>query len=98
MAKLGTIGFGLCVLAVTLFLSGIAAGMTGQETPDFIGDTFSSAREAGLLPLVVFSLVFLAPLHEEVMFRVFLYRGFAQALGPGPAIALLSALWAIIHQ
>jgi len=93
----GQLGFGLGVLAVTLFLSGIAAGLTGQETPDFIGDTFSSAREAGLLPLLVFSFVFLAPLQEELLFRGFLYRGFAQALGAGPAIALLSALWAIIH-
>jgi len=91
------LGVGMGVLAVTLFCSGVAAQLTGQETPDFIADTFNSARAAGLLPLLVFSFVFLAPLQEEVLFRGFLYRGFAPALGVWPAIILISALWAVTH-
>jgi len=91
------LGMGVGVLAFTLFCSGLAAELTGQETPAFIADTFNSARAAGLLPLLVISFVFLAPLQEEVLFRGFLYRGFAPALGMWPAIILISAVWAITH-
>jgi len=91
------LGLGVGVLALTLFCAGLAAELTGQQTPDFIGDTFESARAAGMLPLLVFSFVFLAPLQEEVLFRGFLYRGFAPALGMWPAILLISAMWAITH-
>ena len=91
------LGVGLGVLAMTLICSGILANMTGQEAPDFITDTFNSARDAGLLPLLIFSFAFLAPLQEEVLFRGFLYRGFSSALGMWPAIVLISAMWAITH-
>jgi hypothetical protein len=91
------LGAGLGVLAATLLCAGLAAAATGQEAPDFISDTFNSAREAGLLPLLIVSFAFLAPLQEEVLFRGFLYRGFAPALGMWPAIVLISALWAITH-
>jgi membrane protease YdiL (CAAX protease family) len=91
------LGLGVGVLAFTLFCAGLAADLTGQQTPDFIGDTFNSARAAGLLPLLIFSFVFLAPLQEEVLFRGFLYRGFAPALGMWPAIILISAMWAVTH-
>src|ERR1043166_1701698 len=91
------LGVGVGVLAFTLFCSGVAAALTGQESPAFIADTFNSARDTGLLPLLVFSFVFLAPLQEEVRFRGFLYRGFAPALGMWPAIVLVSAMWAITH-
>jgi membrane protease YdiL (CAAX protease family) len=91
------LGLGVGILALTLFCSGLAAELTGQEAPAFIADTFNSARAAGLLPLLVLSFVFLAPLQEEVLFRGFLYRGFAPALGMWPAIVLISALWAVTH-
>jgi membrane protease YdiL (CAAX protease family) len=91
------LGVGVGVLAFTLFCSGVAAELTGQKTPAFIADTFNSARAAGLLPLLVVSFVFLAPLQEEVLFRGFLYRGFAPALGTWPAIIVVSALWAVTH-
>jgi CAAX protease family protein len=90
-------GWGVGALVLVLFAAGIASEISGQETPEFMADTFRSAREAGLLPLVLISFVILGPLQEELVFRGFLYRGFAPAFGAAPAIVLTSALWAVIH-
>jgi uncharacterized protein len=44
------------------------------------------------------TLVVAAPLGEEIMFRGFLYRGWAQTRRAViPAIIVISAFWAIIH-
>jgi len=91
------IGVGVASLAAVLLITGVIAGLTGQEEPAFIADTFNTARAAGMLPLLVFSFVILGPFQEEAMFRGFLYRGFAQSFGPWPTIMLTAAVWAIIH-
>jgi membrane protease YdiL (CAAX protease family) len=80
-----------------LALAGIAASLLGMETPAFAGDTFGSAAETGFLPAYVLAFAVLAPVQEELLFRGFFYRGFAPAVGPIPAIVLLSAVWAVFH-
>ncbi len=61
-------------------------------------DTYRSARDAGGLPMLWVAFVIAAPLGEETVFRGFLYRGWAQSpRAVAPAIAVISALWAIIH-
>jgi membrane protease YdiL (CAAX protease family) len=61
-------------------------------------DTYRSARAAGLLPMLWLAFVIVAPLGEEIVFRGFLYRGWAQSPRTiGPAIAVISALWAMLH-
>ena len=59
---------------------------------------YRSAREAGgLVPLWI-ACVVAAPLSEEIMFRGFLYRGWARApRAVVPAVVIISALWAILH-
>jgi uncharacterized protein len=88
---------GVAVLGSVLFGVGMLAGVTGQETPDFMAGTYNSAREAGMLPLLAFSFVLLAPLQEELLFRGFFYRGLAPRLGVWPAILLTAAAWSITH-
>lgn len=88
---------GVLGLALVLGITNLAATVLGEQTPAFIADTFNSARAAGLLPLLVFSFVFLGPLQEELVFRGFFFAGFAPAVGPWPAIVLTSAVWAISH-
>ena len=88
---------GIGALAAVIFVAGVGATLTGQETPDFMGDTYRTARDAGLLPLFFFSFVVLAPVQEELIFRGFLYRGVMMALGPWIAIAITAAVWAVVH-
>jgi uncharacterized protein len=91
------IALGVGSLIAVLLATGILASLTGQETPAFIADTFDSARAAGMLTLLVVTFVFLGPLQEELLFRGFLFRGFALSFGTWPTIVLTAASWAIIH-
>ena len=50
-----------------------------------------------MLPLLLISFVFLGPLQEELLFRGFLFRGFAPSLGVWPTTVITAALWALIH-
>jgi len=88
---------GVAGLAIVLGTTSLAAAALGEQTPPFIADTFNSARAAGLLPLLVFSFVFLGPLQEELVFRGFFFAGFAPSIGAWPAIALTAAVWAVSH-
>ena len=88
---------GVAALAAVLVGTSLLAAFTGQETPGFISDTYTSARDAGLLPLLLLSFVFLGPLQEELLFRGFFFRGFAPSLGVWPATILTAAVWALSH-
>lgn len=68
------------------------------------GDPEASARTlVGLVDSVpeiiglTVAVVVLAPLAEEVMYRGVLLRGFAARMGPGPAIAATSVIFAAAH-
>jgi membrane protease YdiL (CAAX protease family) len=88
---------GFAALAAVLVLTGILATVSGQETPEFMTQTFESARAAGMLPLLLLAFVVLGPLQEEMLFRGFLFRGLAPALGVWPAVALTAITWALMH-
>jgi membrane protease YdiL (CAAX protease family) len=88
---------GIGALFVVLVIAGVSATLTGQEMPDFMSDTFRTARDAGVLPLFFFSFAVLAPVQEELFFRGFLYRGLSGSIGPWPTIALTSAVWSVVH-
>jgi len=61
-------------------------------------DTYRSAREAGWLVMLWIAWVIAGPLSEELLFRGFLYRGWAQSRrAVMPAVVVISALWAILH-
>ncbi|HXJ02191.1 MAG TPA: CPBP family intramembrane glutamic endopeptidase [Micropepsaceae bacterium] len=91
------IGVGAALLVAVLVATSILADVTGQEAPAFITDTFNTARDAGMLPLLVLTFVFLGPLQEELIFRGFLFRGFAPAFGMWPTILVTATLWSVIH-
>lgn len=61
-------------------------------------DLYKGAAASNSLALMWVTLVVAAPVGEEILFRGFLYRGWAQtARSVVPAIVIISALWAIIH-
>jgi membrane protease YdiL (CAAX protease family) len=82
-------------LILLLATSDLIAYLVGHPiVPPFVEEVYRKAW----LPLLLFALLVAAPLGEEVLMRSFLYRGIADSRwGPGTAILLSSALWAIIH-
>jgi membrane protease YdiL (CAAX protease family) len=69
-----------------------------RSVSSFQINTYRSAREAGGLVTMWIAFVVGAPLKEELMFRGFLYRGWARSpRAVVPAVVVISALWAIAH-
>lgn len=91
------VGLGAVALFAVLLATGLVAAASGQETPEFMADTYNSAKAAGMLPLLLIAFVFLGPLQEELLFRGFFFRGFAPSIGGWPTIIATSAVWALTH-
>jgi len=95
--RLVTMGIGLLVVLIAvsdalLFLSGRAL-----VTP-FQIQSYNSAAAEGWLAAMVFAAIIVAPAGEEIMFRGFLFRGWARSdRSAWPAIVVISVLWAAMH-
>ncbi len=87
----------LVVLVGLLVLAALADVSAGREIPPFVLDSVRTARDSGMLPLLIIAFVVLAPLQEEIMFRGFLYRGFCFGFGPLPTVLLTAAAWSLLH-
>lgn len=82
------------VLLVAFFLSSIVfADFPKQEAVKQVAD--ADSRQ---LFLLLVSVVLVAPLLEEFVFRGVLYRTLKGGLGMGPAIAATSLLFALVHK
>ena len=61
-------------------------------------DLYKNAATSNSLLIMWAALVIAAPVGEEIVFRGFLYRGWAQTpRAVLPAIVVISVLWAVIH-
>ncbi len=61
-------------------------------------EAYITADPEGWLPLLWLATVIVAPAGEEILFRGFLFRGFARSERTVlPAIVFISALWALPH-
>lgn len=61
-------------------------------------ESYSSAMAEGWLAPLWFGAVIVAPAGEEVLFRGFMYRGWARSeRHVWPAIVAISVLWALLH-
>jgi membrane protease YdiL (CAAX protease family) len=61
-------------------------------------DIYSSAKNAGYLPWLWLTLVVIAPIGEETLFRGFLFRGWYRVpLDVWPVIIVTSSIWALSH-
>ncbi len=91
------IGAVCLVLALPLFDA--LTWLSGRDVVHpFIVETYTAAREAGVLWLLVVAFVIAAPVTEEIAFRGFVYRGWAASwLGPFGTIVCASALWSALH-
>lgn len=60
---------------------------------------YRAAKLAGVLPLLWFATIVVAPITEEMLFRGFLHRGWTRSwIGVSGTIFLTSILWAALHQ
>jgi len=86
----------LLILAAFLFLSdGVSLLLHQPIVPPFMVDAYKTASS---LPALLFAIVVVAPIFEEIFFRGFLFQGIRYSrLGPIGAIGITSLLWAAIH-
>ena len=80
-------------------LADLSAYLSGRAiVPPFVVEAYRSARDSGTLPLLFLALAVAAPVTEEIVFRGFLYRGYAASRGgPAGAILIPAALWSVMH-
>ena len=92
--------FGIVASAALLVLLDVTAYFAGYPlSPEFALASMRTARDSGLIWLVLLGFCIGAPVTEEFIFRGFVYRGWSTTfLRPAGAIVLSSALFAIIHQ
>jgi len=80
--------FAVCSDILTLFLG-------RPIVPDFMVKAYTTAY---FKPLLWLSLVFVAPLLEEISIRGFLFKGIEHSkIGPVGAVLITSLVWAILH-
>ena len=80
--------------AALLELASILAGQ--PSVPDWMKDIW---RSAVVLPLLLFAIVVVAAVVEELLFRGFFYQGLHRSrLGPAGTVALASLIWTAIHM
>jgi CAAX protease family protein len=93
------VAFCLACVAVILAASDLLSWLIGHELlAPFMVKIYQNARDAGVIALLLFAVVVAAPIGEEIVFRGFLFRGWAASrLGVAGTIVLTSALWAAIH-
>jgi membrane protease YdiL (CAAX protease family) len=90
---------GIAALAILLGALEILTHLLGREsvTP-FQTDAYRAARAAGTLALMWLAFVVAAPVGEEIMFRGFVFRGWAASPLGAPGTILLTALiFAVVH-
>lgn len=90
---------GCVFIAILLPLGDLSSWLTGRDVvPPAVIEAYRSARSSGTLMLLAAALIVAAPLMEELLFRGFLFPGYARSrLGPWGAIAITSAAWAAMH-
>jgi len=84
------------ILAVFLLLSdGVSLLLHQPLVPPFMVDAYKTASS---LPILLFAIVVVAPIFEEIFFRGFLFQGIRYSrIGPIGAVGITSLVWAVIH-
>jgi len=96
----GDLLLGIACTIVLMVGSDVLSWLIGRDVlPPFMTRLYQAARDSGAGPLLLTAAIIAAPLSEEMMFRGFLFRGWAASrLGVAGTILVTSALWAVIHQ
>jgi membrane protease YdiL (CAAX protease family) len=86
----------LLILGAFLFLSDAVTFLLHRPiVPPVMVDAY---KTASFLPALLFAIVIVAPIFEEIFFRGFFFQGIRYSrLGPIGAIGITSLIWAVIH-
>ncbi|MEM7049344.1 MAG: CPBP family intramembrane glutamic endopeptidase [Acidobacteriota bacterium] len=83
------------ILATSFTFDALSRGLDRPPIPAFVEMAMTTA---GSLPALIFAIVVVAPLFEEVLFRGFLFTGLANsAAGTWGAVLITSLLFSVIH-
>lgn len=95
----GDLTIGIAGLAVMILASDALLYVSGRDlVTAFQVQSYTTAAAAGWLPAMLFAAIVIAPVGEEIMFRGFLFRGWARSpRSVWPAIVVISLLWAMLH-
>jgi CAAX protease family protein len=86
------------LLAAFVAIEGATYLLGFENETQFDRELFLQAQTSGTMPLLLYTLVVVAPIGEETMFRGFLQRGWLRSQRDAiPAIVLISAIWASLH-
>ena len=91
---------GLGLTALLLLAADFVTVQSGRDViPDFMTEIYATSRDAGMgfFFLLAITLIVLAPLGEEIIFRGFFYRGLSSGFGPFAAIIVTAAVWSVMH-
>jgi len=90
---------GLLGLVALIAASDVVLALSGQQlVTTFQSQSYQTALAAGWLPTMLIAAVIFASAGEEILFRGFLFRGWARSLrSVWPAIVAISLLWALMH-
>ena len=93
------LAFGIAGLVVLIAAGDALLYLTGRDlVTAFQSQSYTTAAAAGWLPPMFAAAILIAPAGEEVMFRGFLFRGWARSpRSVGPAVVVISILWAMLH-
>src|ERR1700683_1626656 len=93
------VGIGVLCLIGLVIISDLALYLSGRDlvTP-FQTQSYASAAADGWLPALLAAAIVIAPAGEEIMFRGFIFRGWARSdRAVWPAIGVIFLLWAALH-
>jgi CAAX protease family protein len=90
---------GIACLIGLIALSDAALYLSGRDlVTTFQLESYSTAVNEGWLPAMLIAAIVIAPAGEEIMFRGFLFHGWARSeRSAWPAIVAISTLWAGLH-
>jgi membrane protease YdiL (CAAX protease family) len=96
--KRGEIVFAVLCIAALVVVFDVMMVVSGRDlVPLFQVEAYQSAKAAGWLFSLMLSIIVIAPVGEEVVFRGFLYRGFVRPGREVVAIVVISLAWALLH-
>ena len=96
-AALSLVAFAPAYLAASLINDRIVSSLDLQPRQVYVELLLDDAQLRGD-PAVLFAIVVLVPLCEEILFRGFLLRAARCVLGPAAAIVATSILFALVHD
>jgi uncharacterized protein len=90
---------GIIIIVIFVAVSDGITWLLGRDiVSQFQLDIYASARNAGYLPSLWLTLVVIAPIGEETLFRGFLFRGWYRVpRDVWPVIIVTSSIWALSH-